>query len=414
MIVPKNINRLAFIYFFVVMSYCLAAMPIFSEFLIIRYLGSLSLLMAYAYYASNRKLTFLIPESLLAIFFFWSLLTSLWSASPVLTILKSLSFALVFLSIFLISLDLSKVWPKFSDYLILFVVGVTGTAVILSFLVGSPWNLRGPPHLKGMFGISVTLGFMLFISFVSIIYGFYYVKSSKGRIIIGIFLVIFLAMLVANQARSGYVAIAASLAYLLIVSGNIRLILSVFVATILGALLVHQTMGFQVFYDQYVLKGGSEQAGVFASRQEPFEATLEGARQGSILGLGYGVSFGDQGGFELSATAVGYGREKGSSQLAVIEETGLIGLFIYFAFHISLFLTKRRGAPFWKFHAKKSILIGAFIHSAVEAWWVAPGSIQMCIFLALSGAFLGENRSVMKPLIARPLGRALLQPEASS
>src|SRR5208283_3167499 len=88
---------------------------------------------------------------------------------------------------------------------------------------------------------------------------------------------------------------------------------------------------------RYIRKApaGSE-AAIFSSRQELWEESYEQAVKGGFVGGGYGVTIGDTD-FAGGLTAVGYGREKGNSQLAIMEETGMVGLGLYVIFLVVLF-----------------------------------------------------------------------------
>ena len=67
---------------------------------------------------------------------------------------------------------------------------------------------------------------------------------------------------------------------------------------------------------------------IIYSRQSAWDVSWNMAKQGGWFGAGYGVSV-DRGSFRGGLTAVGYGREKGNTQLAIMEETGIVGLAIH-------------------------------------------------------------------------------------
>jgi O-antigen ligase len=128
--------------------------------------------------------------------------------------------------------------------------------------------------------------------------------------------------------------------------------------------------------------------------------SYKAAVEGGLLGLGYGVSFG-AGKFAGGLTAVGYGREKGNTQLAIVEETGLVGLFLYALLVFSLFtnvLTAYRRVGHKSEKALMAVLLGALTGSMVqsffEAWWVAPGSPESAYFWALAGVSLGVSERI--------------------
>jgi len=99
-------------------------------------------------------------------------------------------------------------------------------------------------------------------------------------------------------------------------------------------------------------------------------------------------------------SALSYGREKGNSQLAIVEETGLVGLGLYGILLITLF------TPLISAHLREKsrdgkvilglitgALAGLTLESVFEAWWVAPGSAESAYFWSLAGVGLGIARS---------------------
>jgi O-antigen ligase len=95
-------------------------------------------------------------------------------------------------------------------------------------------------------------------------------------------------------------------------------------------------------------------------------------------------------------TAVGYGREKGNSQLAIVEETGLVGLAFYLVLVFALISRVYGGFAMAKNPRAKVALglafgavVGMLFQSVFEAWWVAPGAPESVAFWALTGVSLG-------------------------
>src|SRR5262249_50711354 len=132
-----------------------------------------------------------------------------------------------------------------------------------------------------------------------------------------------------------------------------------------------------IAYQDYILKGSDEASGILFSRQGVWQKSYENAEEGGWFGIGYGVTVGDTA-FKGDLTAVGYGREKGNAQLAIVEETGVVGL----AFYLILLLTLFTCLISAHIHEKNSdikvslgivtgALAGLTAMSVFEAWWVA-------------------------------------------
>jgi O-antigen ligase len=146
----------------------------------------------------------------------------------------------------------------------------------------------------------------------------------------------------------------------------------------------------QGVYERVVVKS-SVGGDVFFSRRTTWEKTYEGAKRGGVLGLGYGVSAGFND-FSLGLTSNTYGREKGNTQLAVWEETGLVGLTIYGLLLLTMFmdffsvLARIADQDQRVEYALMIGLIGGLVAQSVfEAWWTSPGSMESAMFWAAVG-----------------------------
>ena len=160
-------------------------------------------------------------------------------------------------------------------------------------------------------------------------------------------------------------------------------------------------------YERLILKY-SPDGDVFYTRRDAWQDSEEGARQGGVIGLGYGASYGDTT-FDADFSSVGYGREKGNSQLAIVEETGLVGLALYavvlFAMFGELFSCLWRlppGETKLELALTTGLLAGLLAQSCFEAWWTSPGSAGSAIFWTTAGVGLGLVRQA--ELVRRPAG----------
>jgi O-antigen ligase len=147
-----------------------------------------------------------------------------------------------------------------------------------------------------------------------------------------------------------------------------------------------------------VINKGQAEGGVLFSRKLVWAESYDHAKQGGLFGVGYGATAGatDLSVKSRGLTSFGYGREKGNSQLAVWEETGLIGLGLYAILMVSIVGTV---ASAWRLARDSGsrlqlglllgTMVGLFIQSVFEAWWVAPGSVEFAYFFATLGVASG-------------------------
>jgi len=149
----------------------------------------------------------------------------------------------------------------------------------------------------------------------------------------------------------------------------------------------------------------ADEGSVFYTRESPWEDSYEAAVAGGMLGLGYGVTYGDYD-FEPGLTATNYGREKGNAQLAIVEETGIVGLILYAAMIGLLFwelVTGFLAARSEDFKIMLGLVMGTLfgltVHSFFEAWWVAPGSVEFGLFWAIAGAGCAMGRAARGGLL---------------
>ncbi|MFH1196567.1 MAG: O-antigen ligase family protein [bacterium] len=226
--------------------------------------------------------------------------------------------------------------------------------------------------------------------------------------------------------------------YILILTGIISM-------SIISLIIIPQSRNYFV---SYIMK---DEVRLGDNRLYLYEASYKAALQGGVFGLGYGIS---SAGIQIPAAGSHfengrYIREKGNSILAVIEETGIVGIFLFmvpilYAFHKLLKTLKNElilnrtntndlmtindkliytndlmtiNNPMSKTNLNNylfrsgiqnpassnqqlnasilfSLLAVVTFHAQFEAWWVGVTSFQMFIFLILLQIF-----SIIKPQI---------------
>jgi hypothetical protein len=109
------------------------------------------------------------------------------------------------------------------------------------------------------------------------------------------------------------------------------------------------------------------------------------------MGAGFSVTIGDT---NYKIKQASYGREKGNSQLAILEETGVIGLLlssvVIFLFFLHVFFY------YLRFSSDEKVMLGLVLgsicgllaESFVEAWWDSLGPEVIC-FWTLVGIVFG-------------------------
>jgi O-antigen ligase len=148
----------------------------------------------------------------------------------------------------------------------------------------------------------------------------------------------------------------------------------------------------------FMYKSTDAEKDLLFTREHTWEESLELAKEGGWVGAGFGVSIGDDR-WSGGMSAVGYGREKGNSQLAVVEETGVVGLALACLF-LALIFRRLIGACIQESNREVRVALGLVIgaaggllvQSVFEAWWVSPGSPESVAFWALIGVGLGLSR----------------------
>ena len=214
--------------------------------------------------------------------------------------------------------------------------------------------------------------------------------------------------LVAASSRSAMMAVIITTTGMFLSLG-VRKRVQIFVLTVgaLGVLVTTLPDQFEALQQKLIYKHATQaQGGVFYTRLDPWRISLQKATEGGWFGGGYGVSIGDKTPFELSLTVHKYGREKGNSQLAIIEETGLVGLVLYLTSLIFLSLRLVKAVRRWPSGPGKvmmsittSLLAGMLFGSCFEAWWVAPGAPETVYFWVMTGVALGL--SATRPVNAK-------------
>lgn len=329
-----------------------------------------------------------------------SLLTTLWSEQPLLSLMKAAAFLLVAVACLAGGYQWARQQPldKTFDYLlplmaVALLAGILGRfsteALVIS---GTTVMYQGLVSGSNMFGSMLAMCMPLL---------FWKMQIHRGKR--RAFVVWTLLALIALY----YLFMASSRAAILIMictwfgfSFSFHLARRLQVLLVAGMLALNAVMVvpglFERIQEQYIYKNANVDRGLFYTREEVWKISYEQAVKGGWFGGGYGVTIGGSNTFSGGLTSFGYGREKGNSQLAIVEETGKAGFVIYLLSLVVLFRKLARTVartPDRRHRAVLWLVIGALggmlVGSVFEAWWVAPGSPESIHFWVLAGVGLG-------------------------
>ncbi len=343
----------------------------------------------------------------------WCVLTSLWSEAPLLSLEKVTAFLLVALTF----LSAGHRWARERGVLgaLSYLAPVTAVALFAGLAGGAsvPGGTQQELELyQGLTDNPNMMGGLVVMALPFLLWNAYRHRAKpQARWVWFGLVAIAAALLLRTHSRAamlnaGMLAIGLFLSFKLSRTAFIGLL-------IMGAMLVATAAGTPLIdsmYNDYITKGtapeeyvveynnkfGTElRGGILFSRQMVWQQSYDNAVAGGWFGAGYGVTVGDTS-FQGGLTAVGYGREKGNTQLAIVEETGVVGLVLYsillatlFRLLISAYLRESSGDMKVALGILTGCLAGFTLMSVFEAWWVAPGSPEAAYFWALAGVGLG-------------------------
>lgn len=193
-------------------------------------------------------------------------------------------------------------------------------------------------------------------------------------------------LLFLTYSRASILALAVGIITYLLIAKSKKILLMLFSLTAVILVLYIASSPINHAINQYLNKDGGSLLG---RRMILWEPSLEAAKSGGVIGFGYGVSAPDIKTPILTGSHYENGRyirEKGNSVLAMIEETGIIGLLLFLlpVFYIALKLFRSPNSLFTD-HRKliTAALAAMLVHAQFEGWWVGVGSVSLPLFLII-------------------------------
>jgi O-antigen ligase len=255
---------------------------------------------------------------------------------------------------------------------------------LISLAFNFPDDIWSGGNKSGFLGFSVhqnTFASALFFTMPAVILLFAN-KNQKLKWTFYVVIFINVLLIILSHSRAVVFALTATLIIYSVLTKSINLFL--IVAFIIGLVftLYFPVMPFNKMINNYFLKGGQN---ILDRRIFLWEASFQAAKKGNLLGLGYGISCPDIKTPEYAGSHYKYGiyvREKGNGILALIEETGFVGLLLFSLPFFVLFGKALRKYNSSMFQRKEnliylSFIAGFIIHAQFEAWWVGVGSVQL-------------------------------------
>lgn len=281
---------------------------------------------------SNSKLDFSIY---FLPFILWILLSSFWSVHPEITFKRTIYF--IFLVIGMESI--SNLIPNNVNAFVKVFLPATMIIMavsILSLMSGIPpdyWSGGNGLGLKGFTMHQNMLGSLMYL-FTSILtyrlYNLYYENGVKNNVFwfSAILNIAALFLLIITFSRSAILAYLIFIIVFGIFSLGIKKSIGLFTLLIIVLVIFSRVEPTNRFINYTIYKGSDN---ILGSRWVMYKASLSAAKNGGLIGMGYGVSdpsiIKGVPGTEVDGIFI---REKGSTVLGLLEETGLIGLVLFY------------------------------------------------------------------------------------
>jgi len=185
-----------------------------------------------------------------------------------------------------------------------------------------------------------------------------------------------------SYSRNSIVSLGFGTFIFLLAQKYFKLVYSILILLFIITTIYFSNESFRNTLLQYLEKGSGN---FFAHRTVLFEPSLEAAKLGGIFGLGLGVSAPNirvERPYQVDEPEI-FIREKGNSTLAIIEETGLIGLILFLIPVLLIF----KNISVMNLNFNQFLFLPIFatllLHSQFESWWVWVGSPELQIYLLI-------------------------------
>lgn len=343
-------------------------------------------LIAFEFYKGRIKLEkkylqFLI---LLLLFPVWALITSLWSIRPDISALASVNYIVMVIVFF----GLGYLWKTYKsneNFLALFLPAnlMVLTLAFISIITGIPEDSWSGGHGRGLmsfFGHQNSLAMAVLLTMpglFSLVIGEQRSVNSKGHIKMYFFWLLITAnclLITLTYSRAAMMALFVGAVIYLFLNKKFKVLKLGFAVIAVFTLLAVTVKPLNTTVYKLLAK---HDMSVFATRQILWGPSWEAAKNNFVSGAGYTMT--DQSVKILPGTGSGFNkttglfyREKGNSYLALIEETGIIGL-IFFVIPIIYLLMQFNKSNNANTKIFLSLIIAFLFQALFEEWFYGSG-----------------------------------------
>lgn len=358
----------------------------------------------FGYLFLNKKLLIYINKDwlvFLALYLVWCLSTNFWSEVPLLSVIKSTLFVLVIITM----ISAGSLWvirfgyERVIDFL--FLIMLVAVISNIAGLNSGSYLHSGIEIYGGLSGNPNNFGFLAATTCSIILWHLYQAWGNRWYSLLwGLLLLIDINGLLMSYSRSA-MAIFLCIIYFFLISlsshKKIMIIFSVLFAALISVALnpmvmVSMEKSIMTHVQKGVVASSLDTQQMLFTRNKVWEKSYQQAMKGGFLGGGFYVTIGEND-FSLSHPNA-YGREKGNSQLAIVEETGIIGLSLYLLIIVSFYWYVLKYYRNLKPVRKKvamglvlGVISGLLAESLVEAWWDSLGPEVVCFWAVIGVAF---------------------------
>ncbi len=365
----------------------------------LRWIGMFLLLI---YFFLNKKILVYVNnfwKALLIVYLIWCVSTTLWSEVPILSLSKSTMFALdILVMISAGGLWIQKYGIERGLEWLFFVLA----AIFISALMGSRGGASNAVNLySGVTGNANDFGFDFAMSACLILWRLYATFGIPRKFYFWLVLLVAdFYFLLASYSRGSFVVFASILGFFLLslqLSKKIFILFITMFGIVMMLLMTPVSLLESMVVSHIVKFGGSQVTAdtILLSRENKWEKSYQHALLGGMMGGGFAVTIGETDFVMKDISGIGYGREKGNSQFAIMEETGMIGfilsaILVLFFFFLAI-------PCYFALQSREKILMGIvlgaitgiLLESIVEAWWDSSAGPELICFWSFVGVAHG-------------------------